>query len=226
MADTQTDYKRRAQTHCKRGHPLSGDNLRLSRLGYRECRTCRRAYLAKWNRTGRAKGKLRCGYTKSVINNVGPERLEAAFDAARETGRMTSVHVAVGSKDKWRAIRHFYPKIAKIMDKIIVEAQPAIIRAPSVIRVSNDTFDAIAAAVPRHLPSDLRDDAIQNIWVAVCEGRVNRNEIAVRAKEFIRAEYRTNHNAWGARSLDVPLWIDSNTTLLDTLASGSSGLWD
>lgn len=28
------------QTHCKRGHPLSGDNLRLTHQGYRRCRAC------------------------------------------------------------------------------------------------------------------------------------------------------------------------------------------
>jgi hypothetical protein len=27
-------------------------------------------------------------------------------------------------------------------------------------------------------------------------------------------------------SLDKPIWVHSNTTLLDTLASGSAGLWD
>lgn len=35
--------KRRAQTHCKRGHPLSGDNLFVSKKGFRTCRTCWRA---------------------------------------------------------------------------------------------------------------------------------------------------------------------------------------
>lgn len=29
-----------AKTHCKRGHPLSGDNLRLPYRGNRMCRTC------------------------------------------------------------------------------------------------------------------------------------------------------------------------------------------
>lgn len=39
------------KTHCKHGHPLSGDNVKLSAKGYRHCRTCsrRRAveYLAR-----------------------------------------------------------------------------------------------------------------------------------------------------------------------------------
>lgn len=32
-----------AKTHCKRGHPLSGDNLFVRRDGRRRCRTCERA---------------------------------------------------------------------------------------------------------------------------------------------------------------------------------------
>lgn len=32
--------KRRAQTHCKRGHPLSGDNLMIRTNGSRRCREC------------------------------------------------------------------------------------------------------------------------------------------------------------------------------------------
>ena len=37
-------------THCKYGHPLSGDNIKTTR-GRRECRTCIRAYRAKREKT-------------------------------------------------------------------------------------------------------------------------------------------------------------------------------
>lgn len=30
-------------THCREGHPLSGDNLRIAKSGYRICRICNRA---------------------------------------------------------------------------------------------------------------------------------------------------------------------------------------
>lgn len=32
----------RNQTHCKHGHPLSGDNLRIKQDGRRQCRECER----------------------------------------------------------------------------------------------------------------------------------------------------------------------------------------
>lgn len=37
-----------AKTHCKNGHPLSGQNLYLMRLGHRSCRTCRSTAYTKY----------------------------------------------------------------------------------------------------------------------------------------------------------------------------------
>ena len=47
--------KEAAQTHCKRGHPLSGENLYVRPDGrpLRECLTCRRENTGKWNRLRR-----------------------------------------------------------------------------------------------------------------------------------------------------------------------------
>lgn len=39
--------KARQQTHCKRGHPLFGDNLKVTRRG-RSCITCQRMLAAAW----------------------------------------------------------------------------------------------------------------------------------------------------------------------------------
>lgn len=64
---------------------------------------------------------------------------------------------------------------------------------------------------------------IQNIWLDVLRGRLKRQDIAPRAGKYVRAEYKVNHNAWGPRSLDVPIYLDGKTNLLDTL---TRGLWD
>jgi hypothetical protein len=42
------------QTHCKYGHPLSGDNLYAKKIGQcvqRNCRICKRAYFDAWKAT-------------------------------------------------------------------------------------------------------------------------------------------------------------------------------
>lgn len=42
IAGLHRAIERAAATHCPRGHPLSGENLRLKKNGHRECWTCRR----------------------------------------------------------------------------------------------------------------------------------------------------------------------------------------
>lgn len=42
---------RAAQTHCKRGHELAGDNLEILRNGTRRCKTCKHALTAQYRRT-------------------------------------------------------------------------------------------------------------------------------------------------------------------------------
>jgi hypothetical protein len=44
-----------AQTHCLRGHPLSGDNLILKSNGTRRCRTCGKAWAATSRERRRAR---------------------------------------------------------------------------------------------------------------------------------------------------------------------------
>jgi hypothetical protein len=42
---------RAAQTHCKRGHELAGDNLEILRNGTRRCKTCKHAQTLEYRRT-------------------------------------------------------------------------------------------------------------------------------------------------------------------------------
>jgi hypothetical protein len=41
------------KTHCKRGHPLEGDNLKLDENGERRCKTCIQEYLHEYNKNRR-----------------------------------------------------------------------------------------------------------------------------------------------------------------------------
>lgn len=40
--------RQKAKTHCKYGHPFSGDNLLLVKNGFRICKTCRSSRSQKW----------------------------------------------------------------------------------------------------------------------------------------------------------------------------------
>lgn len=68
---------RGSQTHCKNGHPLSGDNLyvnqgRKPQYVHRTCRTCKSEYLAEW-RANQKKRKAatwaKYGFPKNMSND-------------------------------------------------------------------------------------------------------------------------------------------------------------
>jgi hypothetical protein len=48
-----------------------------------------------------------------------------------------------------------------------ISRRPITTVRPTIVRASDRIMDVISAAVPRYLAPDLRDDAIQNIWMAV-----------------------------------------------------------
>lgn len=219
---------------CKKGHALTDDSVYVRpKNGHRSCRLCDRARHQDWWTKNTRSGKveeplirsvmnaLREGKTVAQITGLGPGRPGVRGGAILDNSRLHAFcrdNVKIGA-----LIRDLSAKNRVAQRKEAAQSR-YIPAAPSIIRATDDIIDAIHAAVPRHLPKDHRDDVIQNIWVAVRERRLKSSEIAARAKDFIRDEYRLNHNAWGDRSLDVPIWVDSATTLLDTLST-EQGLW-
>lgn len=60
------------QTHCHKGHPLSGPNLKVTSRGFRQCRECRKAYKRNWYRKKRAEDRLRrAGMRRSDMGDTG-----------------------------------------------------------------------------------------------------------------------------------------------------------
>lgn len=52
-----------SKTHCKQGHPFSGDNLAIYTPGRRSCRACKRALERKYYRSS-LKRRLKSGATR------------------------------------------------------------------------------------------------------------------------------------------------------------------
>lgn len=48
---------REKKTHCRQGHPLSGDNVRISNRGHRICWKCAQKSKLKWKRRNPEKVK-------------------------------------------------------------------------------------------------------------------------------------------------------------------------
>jgi hypothetical protein len=220
------DYNFPKIKFCSKGHAVIGDNVRVETNRVR-CRICNNLIHDKSSRSG----------------NVGEPIIRRVFEGLRDgktmaaiTGRRGGRYIGgrIISNTRLDAFCNKNPKIGKVIRSLSAKnaieqrakCGSLIVTSPAIIRSSGNIMNEIALAVPRHLSPDHRDDVIQNIWMAVLERKLKRSEIASRAHEFIRSEYKSNHNAWGPRSLDVPILVSGNATLLDTLASGSSGLWD
>lgn len=82
----ETNRKRQvAKTHCKSGHPLSGDNVSITEHGFRTCRACRRASSRRHlgdRPTTRSRGPLR-----RVVDQAGRQaRLECGHVLKQESG--------------------------------------------------------------------------------------------------------------------------------------------
>lgn len=59
LRGTSPVAKNAAATHCKYGHPFSGDNLRITPRGWRKCRTCDRVKWKEENKRRWAREKER-----------------------------------------------------------------------------------------------------------------------------------------------------------------------
>lgn len=86
----------------------------------------------------------------------------------------------------------------------------------STVLYQNAIYAAAHAAVPRGLPSDIRDDVISEIVVAVLCGDILESEIAASAKRFVTAFYR-QFDRFKTISLDAPIPGTDGLRLIDTL---------
>jgi hypothetical protein len=171
---------------CSKGHAIINDNIAVHGRSVR-CRTCTLVHL----RSHRRNGKL----TENVVRKV-LLGLEDGMTFNNLAGRKGDKYIGGGIINLQR-LYLFCDKNPKLGKRIRALAEKNKIRAiseprhvtaakPSIVRASNDIMDVISAAVPRHLPKDLRDDAIQNIWMAILEGRLKRSEIASLQLDLIK----------------------------------------
>lgn len=213
-----TPSENRNKTHCVRGHPLSGANLRV-RIGWRECLACKRVAMRKyqdenpdyrgdWRKKQKAVGKIKKGYTASVVKNTDRDMLRHALEAIKET-RMRSAGADIIGKWRFKAILSFEPKLLLRVQKLTKGGprhRKMLIASPSIV-TNVDTrqddlrghrlLERVNAAVPRHLSKDMRDDIASDMIAAVLAGELLHRDIEARAQEFVRASFKADHNPWG-----------------------------
>jgi hypothetical protein len=215
----------RALTHCKHGHPLSGDNLYLYVSHGRHERKCLRCNkrLAEFGRrmseeqARRVVEALKGGKTIAEITKTGPSYVlnnralllfrqkHPKFDrfVVRQSTANAKVHLAeAGAR---RAQVH---------------------RAPSIADHGVDIFMLIRSAVPATLPAQIRDDVIGAMALEIVEGKLRPTDIRRRVREYVTLQFR-QFSKYSRVSLDARLYDEGNVTLLDRLSTDAATVyWD
>lgn len=213
----------RGRTHCKFGHPLSGDNLFFHSKGWRCCRICD----AKSHELNRR------------MSDQQARRVVDALNAGK-----TISNICKGGTDDYilnhRALLLFRQKHPKF-DRFVIRLSTAnakdhhaeasarraqVIRAPIIAAHGADIFTLIRSTVPASLPAQIRDDVIGVMALEIVEGKLRTTDIRRRVSEYVSAQYR-QFSKFGPVSLDARLYDDGSATLLDRLSTESgTGYWD
>lgn len=220
--------KKRALTHCKHGHPLSGANLYLRSNGTRRCLTCQH----RRERHGKPANEIQIKHVTAALN-AGKTITEICW--GRIPGK-PPVNRLVGFRNL-RAYRELNPKF----DEFVLAAtarsnsraqqrrhDPERARIATRRDEAND-FYKILGMVPTRLPPHVRDDIAQTIILALLEGSLQRDQVRGRVQQFVRDQDRmfpTKFAKFGDSallSLDEVMVDGGTATRGDTI---SRGLWD
>jgi hypothetical protein len=219
-ADSLKGSFRSTFTHCKYGHPFSGDNLYLA-PGRKE-RKC----LACLKRRGERERRVSEQQARRVV-----EALNEGKTISNITKSGTQFYIL-----NHRALFLFRQKHPKF-DQFVVSRSTAnakihhaeatarrfrMLRAPNIAAHGEDIFAVIRSAVPANLLAQIRDDVIGAMALEIVEGKLRVADIRCRVHEYVTAQYRA-FSKFGPLSLDARLYDDGATTLGDTI---SRGLWD
>jgi hypothetical protein len=210
----------RDRTHCIHGHSLSDAYVSIQLGGYikRDCRTCwgirsRRASVIKPEIAKKVEVLLLRGVPTSRFTKPGPAYLvqHKVFTRFRLENSYINGLVA---KNRIDAIRRGQ-QLRRLQDK------------NEGIREQNNDYFRIRAMLPAGFPD--KDDVVSDIFEAILEGSLKREDVRVRVQNYITAHNRmfpTKYAKFGDSplvSLDEVLFEDGSTTRGDTV---SRGLWD
>jgi hypothetical protein len=219
---------RREQTHCKHGHSLV-DAFVNYQNGYikRGCRTCLKIRgqlggLMKPEVLVKVTAALKGGATINQIIHGRP------LGAGKANPSLRIVDAGILSR---------YRRENPEFDRFVLERtkdnnrRGQLLRFQRVrnaaVREQNNDYYKILAMLPHNFPD--KDDVVGDIFEALLDGSLRRQDIRARVKHYVTAHNRmfpTNFAKFGDGrlvSLDARLFDDGPATLGDSI---SRGLWD
>ncbi|MET4484363.1 hypothetical protein [Bradyrhizobium sp. F1.13.3] len=224
------------QTHCKYGHALTDDNVKVdSRNGTRACITCRRAFIGA-PVTEEAIRTVECGLLtgmsfKQLTSPAAGRRSTLSFLQVR-TLRLTRPDVnrrwAMAARNPG-TVRSFSSvhSIAPIRG-LPVEIPSDFVRNDIPLYVPQDgDYEWLYSFTPRYLQKSARDDIVGDLWIELSERRVSRTDIPACARRLIAAFNKENPmKAYGdihsPLPLDAPAYLDGTMSRVEIV---SEGLW-
>jgi hypothetical protein len=226
-ANLRKGAKRRAQTHCKYGHPLSGKNL-YSAPGRRErkCWAC----IKERDRAPRPASEVQLQQVTAALN-AGKTISEICW------GKVDGEIVArpLLTFRKLRLHRQMNPDYEQFVQSVISSSNskgqrrrfnPERFRI-TIIRSQTDDFHKVLAMLPERLAN--RDDVAATVFEELASGKLRRDQVKLRLSGYIAEQnemFPIKYRKFGDRalvSLDELIFQDASMTRGDTI---TSGLWD
>jgi transposase-like protein len=165
--------------------------------------------------SGRAYSKLRA------------ERRARAFvlyaDGLNDYEIAKDLGVNRGQVWEWRHAL-FLPSVGKAWRKHAVKPKPKPLAA-AISPMSNPLYAHIVASIGRGIASDLVDDAVSDIWLALAEGQLSHDQISAQAGKFRNRVIGNYASKFGPRSLDEDIGDGNGFRMLDLLKDHSSSDW-
>ena len=211
----------RNRTHCRHGHPLSGENLFVAPEGWRRCRICTDKSHAENRRMSeqQARRVVEALNEGKTISNITKSNSPFYILNHRALLLFRQKHPKFE-----RLVVRPSTKNAKVHHAEAGARRAQILRAPAIAEHGADIFMLIRSAVPATLPAQIRDDVIGVMALEIVEGKLRPADIRRRVREYVSAQFR-QFSKYGPVSLDARLFEDGNATLLDRLST-DAGYWD
>lgn len=224
------------QTHCKYGHALTDDNIKIdSRNGTRACVTCRRAFTG-----AKVTDETIKIVERGLLTGMNFAQLTTPIAGGRSTisglqartVRLTRPDV----NERWAkaarnpaTIRSFKSvhSVAPVSE-LQVEIPADFVRNDIPLYVYQDgDYEWLYGLTPRYLDQEKRQDIVGSLVVELMERRVDRAGVSDCAKRMIRAYNKENPiKAYGdirtPLSLDAPAYLDGTISRMEIV---SEGLW-
>jgi hypothetical protein len=211
----------REKTHCVNGHSFAEHGRVAMHKGWmtRQCRACE---VMRYHRGGVIKPEILKKVTdrlkaKASLSSFtkGPGYLvrpDALLRYRRENPDFDRFVVAVIKDSNSRAQQRRWQRIRN-----------------GAVREQNNDYYRIVEMVPAYLPSHVRDDVVQAIFIDLLAGSLRREDVHSRMQAYVSAQHRmfpTKFAKFGDGplvSLDEVLFDSGTATRGDTV---SRGLWD